>query len=713
MQIIQGIRDKGAAIVIVVIALSLIGFILMDAKQGTSKLFSSGSSVIGKVNGNPIEQAEFNKKVQQTEEQQEQQSGKKTTVAGSAQVRDQVWNQMVAEKVFYAEADKLGIDFTSKELSAVLSSNDPSNPLMQEQGMIDSTTGKLNEAKAREALATIKKSKGEQFDMINTRIVEPQKINSISTKYMALLNASAYYPSWMEEKDKKENKSFANIAYVAIPFNVISDSTLKVSDEEIGKYLQSHKGLFKQEEGRQLSYVSFSQLPSADDSSRIRDVVAALKSDFSTTQNVKTFVARNTSVIEYDSNFLPKSKLKVSAPGIMDSIARLPIGSVIGPYVDKDNYVLAKMLGTKTLPDSVKAKHILIATVNSQTGQPIMADSIAKKQADSIYAAINAGADFTALAKQYSADGSKDKGGDLGTFGYGVMVPEFNNFCFNKSAGSRGVVKTQYGYHIIEIVNQKGSSTAYKIAFMAKEILASEATINKASLDATKLSAEKESKNFEAYLQKNALKKISLPTLIKENDAAVGQLQEARQLVRWVFDAKKGDVSDPISIGDQFIVAVVDKIQEEGTQDIQTARKMAEPAVRDEKKGVQILKKLGNNPTLETAATAFGKEVLTAGADSSITFRATIINNIGDEPKLVGAVFNKENQTKVSAPIIGKTGIFLLKVNSFGNKAEDSPEKATQKRTQQITEIRNQAMGGWFEGLKKQATIKDNRSKFF
>ena len=712
MQIIQGIRDKGAAIVIVVIALSLIGFILMDAKQGTSKMFSSSSNSIGKVNGSDIELAEFNKRVKLAEEQEEQRTGTKASAASSAATRSRMWDQIVAEKIFYAEAAKLGIDFTSKELSAVLSSNDQSNPLMQEQGMTDPATGKLDDAKLREALSTIKKAKGEQFEAINSRIVDPAKLTSVSTKYFALLNAGAYYPTWMEEKDKKETKSFANISYVAIPYNIISDSTIKVSDEEVNSYVQKHKALFKQEEGRTISYVAFSQLPSADDSARTKEAVNALKSSFATETNVKIFIARNTSTIDFDSNYLPKSKITSNS---IDSITKLSIGSVFGPYVDKGSYVLAKFLGSKTLPDSVKARHILIPTVNAQTGQPIVEDSVAKKQADSIYAAINAGADFAALAKKYSSDGSKDKGGDLGTFGFGRMVSEFNDFCFSKPVGSRGVVKTQFGYHIIEILSQKGNSPAYKIAYMAKEIIASEATINKASLDATKLSAEKDITKFNAYLQKNGIQKITVPELIKENDAAIGQLQDARQLVRWAFDAKKDDISDPYSIGEQFVVGIVDKIYKEGTQDAQTARKMAEPAIREEKKGEMILKKLGNTPTLESAASLYGKEVLTAGADSSITYIAKTITNISPvpEPKLIGACFNKENLNKVSAPIIGKTGIYLIKVNNISTKGEDSPEQAAQKRSQQIDLLRSQTVGNWFEGLKKQATIKDNRSKFY
>jgi peptidyl-prolyl cis-trans isomerase D len=711
MQIIQGIRDKGAAIVIAVIALSLIGFILMDAKGTGNRLFSSSSSSVGKINGSSIEQTEFNKRVKEMEDQQEQRSGMKPSVSEAAEMRDQTWNTMVAERVFFSEADKLGIEFTSKELSALLSSNDPENPLMQDKQMIDSATGRLDPNKVKQAFANIKKMTSEQRETFDAQILNPQRITSISTKYMALLNASAYYPTWMQERDAKQTKEFAQISYVKIPYTVISDSSIKVTDGEIDEYVKKHKAMFKQEAGRMISYVAFSELPSADDSARIKDVVGALKNDFAKDSNTRSFLARNTSSIEFDSSYLPKSKIRSAA---FDSIARLQPGTVYGPYVDKGSYVLAKMLAVKSFPDSVKARHILIGTSDPQTHQPIMDDSVAKKLADSIYKAVKGGADFTLLAFKYSTDmGSKMKGGDLGTYGYGTMVPEFNDYSFNNPPGSIGVVHTQFGYHVINVESQKGSSNAYKVAFMAKDILASDATINKASLDATKLAADNDQKKFDtAYLRKMGLIKITVPTMIKENDSRAGNLQEARVLVKWAFDAKKGDISDPFNIGDQFIVATVDKIMDEGLQDAVTARPRAEAAVRQQKKGEEILKKLGSNPTVESAAAAYALKDTTAGADSSLTYSTRVIAG-ASEPKLIGAIFNKENQTKVAVPLLGNFSVYVFKVTSINQKPADTPEKAIQNKTLAEAQLRNQAASYWYEGLKNQATIKDNRSKFY
>ncbi|MEP6713096.1 MAG: peptidylprolyl isomerase [Ferruginibacter sp.] len=706
MQIIQSIQ-KNRYILAGTIALAIIAFIVTSDNKKSGSLLSSSS--VGKVDGDNIELADFNKRVKMMEDQEEQRSGQRPNTTRTYQIRDQLWNQMVAEKIFFKETEKLGINFTSKELSAILLSNDQNNPFLQQQGMVDPATGKLDIAKAQEAIVNIKKFKGEQRDAVDAQIVDPLKLSTLVTKYGGLIAASAYYPSWMQEKETTEAKTFASISYVAIGYNEISDSSVAVSDADINTYVEKHTPLFKQEAGRKISYVSFSQLPNANDSIRIKELVAQIKTSFSTDTNAKAFVARNTSAIDFDDAYKPRTKITSAA---LDTILKQPQGTVYGPYVDNGNYVLAKVLGSKELPDSVKARHILIATNNPQTGQPLMEDSVAKKLADSILTAVKGGADFAALAVKYSSDGSKDKGGDLGTFEYGKMVPEFNDFTFNKPVGTKDVVRTQFGYHVIEILNQQNFKPAYKIAFVAKEITASDLTINDASLQATKASGEKDAAALAAYAAKNGLRITQVPTLLKENDFSVGNLQDARQLVKWAFEAKKGSVSEPFSIGDEFVVAVVDKVEAEGTQDAATARTGAEAIIRNEKKATIIKTKLGANPTLEAAAAAYNKQIMQAGADSSVTMATQIINGVGVEPKFVGASFNKDNQSKPSAPFAGNSGVYVLKVNSIQNKPAEALEVATQKMAARLTALRSEA-NNWYEGLKKQADIKDTRSKLF
>lgn len=710
MQIIQSIRDKGSVIMVVLIVLCLIGFILMDSNKGSGgSMFSSDKTSIGKIDGEKVEINYFNQRVTQLEEQEAQRSGQRPTGERTYQLRDQMWNQIVAEKIFLKEADKLGISFTAKELSAILLSNDQNNPFLQQQGMVDPATGQLDMAKAQEALSNIKKFKGEQRNQVNAQIVEPLQLSSIVAKYSGLISASAYYPEWMVQKDVAESNDFATVSYVAVPYNEISDSSIKVTDADINAYVAKHKELFKQEDGRQISYISFSQLPSAADSIAQRKILEDLKVEFAADTNTKAFVARNASLVDYDDTYLPKSKIPTSA---IDTIINNGAGNVYGPYHDQNAFILAKYIGSKQLPDSVKARHILIAEKDPQSGAVIRDDAAAKSLADSILAAIKAGADFGALAAKYSSDGSAATGGDLGTFGYGQMVPEFNDFSFNKAVGSMDVVKTQFGYHIINIINQKDFKPAYKIAFIAREITPSDATINDASLAATKASAQKNSKELSDYAAKNGLSLIQVPTTLQKNDYAIGNIRDARPVVKWAFESKQGDVSEPFNVGNQFLIATVNKIDKEGVQDAATARSGAEVIIRNEKKAEMIKSKLGKNPTLEAAAAAYNKQVLMVGADSTLTMAAQIVAGLGVEPKLQGAAFNKENLNKVSAPFAGTSGVYVIKTLSVAPKNTVTPEMMAQQASNRLISIRSQ-LSNWYEGLKSKVEVKDNRSNIF
>jgi peptidyl-prolyl cis-trans isomerase D len=703
MQIIQSIKDRGAVVMAIFIAIALISFILMDSNSGTSR-GGFGSTDLGDVNGKSISKELFDQKVK-AEEAKQSQNGP-ISAAQSNQIREQIWNQLTSEAIFFAEAKKLGITLSPKELEDALYSDDQTNPLKQ-QGLVDAA-GKLDVAKVADAIKNIKKATGEQRASVDEIIINPLKISTAVAKYTGMLNASAYAASWMAEKDIAENKDFATIQYVNIPYTEVSDSAVVVKDEDINAYVAKNKNTFKQEAGRTVSYVTFSMLPTLADSNNAKKEVLKFKEGFATDTNAKVFVARNTSAIDFKDEFTPIAKIQSTQK---DSIIKAGVGKVYGPYVEGQNYALAKIIGTKTLPDSVKARHILIGTQDPKTGAQLKSDSAAKKLADSLLAVVKAGGNFAALAQQFSSDeGSKVKGGDLGTFGYGTMVPEFNEFCFSKTAGSKDVVKTQFGYHIIDVQNQFAFKPAYKIAYVARPIVASTETINDVTQKATKASLNKDGKSLGEYISKNGLNKIDLPTTIKENDYMAGSMQQARSLVAWVFKADKGQVSEPIQVGDDLVVATVNKVYSEGVQDAATARPIAEAIVRNQKKADVIVAKIG--ASMQTAAAAYAKQIQTAGADTSITLSSKIINGLGNEPKVIGAAFNKAFQTKESGPIVGTNGVYVIKVAGIQPKTPQTPEQIEAIKTGKLNSVRQQ-IGNWFEALRTAANIKDNRSKFF
>lgn len=711
MSIIQTIREKGAVIVIAIIALSLIGFILMDSKSGTGKLFGGvNTTTLGSVNGDKIDYEDFNTKVKEMEQQYPN---------GGADQRQQimqsVWDQMVAEKIVTEQFTDLGLTFTPKEMSSIMFSEDA--PQQLKQAFTNKETGQYDIEQVKQWWANTKKSKNdENRNAIITQVIDPMRLNSLYTKYTSLIAASIYTPTWLsKELDDQKNK-FATISYAAVPYSVIPDSTVKVTDNEIEDYVNKNKLRFKQEPGRMISYIVFSASPNHADSVNAKEALEQMKPQFAADSNMKAFLGRNSSAIPFFDGYTPKTKIQVP---FKDSILSMPQGGVFGPYLDSKNYVLAKIISVKILPDSIRCRHILLGTNDPQTGQAIMPDSTAKRIADSVAIAVKNGANFDSLEAKYSTDKAAHNDQGVMTFDLTTMqgegfAKEFGDFLLNEKGETKKVIKTNFGYHYIEILDKKNPEPAYKIAYMAREIVPSDETINMANAAATKLSGQTTDKAaFDKYNSQNGLTKITPPTAIKENDYQLGGLQDARQIIKWAFDSKVGDVSDPFSLKDEFVVATVDKKVDEGNPDVGTARPMVEPTIRNMKKAEQIKKKLNNPTTLEAAASAYNQQVLTTGSDSTLTFAAQIINGVGSEPKVAGAAFNNAYQTKVSSPIAGNTGVFVIKINSISAKTPLPPEVQKQQMQGEESRMMQSALGQSFNSLKKMAKIKDSRSKFF
>lgn len=710
MSIIQTIREKGAVIVIAVIAISLIGFILMDSMSGTGKLFGgSDQTTLGEVNGEKIELFHFNEKVKEMEEQYPAGQGQRNQIMQSA------WDQMVAEKIVDDQFKKLGIVFTPKEMSAIMFSDDA--PQQLKQAFTNKETGQYDVAQAQQWWAQMKKNKNaEQRSAIISQVIDPMRLNSLYSKYTSMITSSVYIPKWLSRQMDEEKNTFANISYVAVPYTAVSDSLVKVGDNDIQDFLKKNEKRYHQEGGRLISYVSFSASANSADSQRILQSLKELAPQFAADSNAKFFLGRNSSATNFFDGYTPKSKIQTA---YKDSIVDLPDGGVFGPYIDGKNYAIAKKISTKILPDSIKCRHILIGTVDPQSQQPTMDDSIAHKLADSIEVAVQNGANFDSLSTKYSTDEAAKKDNGVMTFDLTTIqgegfAKEFGKFLLNEKGETKKVVKTEFGYHYIEILNKINPEPAYKIAYMSKEIAPSDATINAANTAAVKLSGTaKDVKTFNEYVAKNGLTKIDVPTVIKDNDYQLGGLQDARSIIKWAFDSKEGAVSDPITIKDDFIVAVVDKRVKEGLPDVQMVRAEVEPLIRNKKKSEIIIKKLANPSSLDAAAQAYNLQVLQTGADSTLTFSAQIINGVGNEPKVAGASFNKDFQTKVSPPISGNTGVFVIKVNSVSPKATLPQGLAQQLQTTDLSSQVQSALGQSFNSLKKMAKIKDYRSKFF
>jgi peptidyl-prolyl cis-trans isomerase D len=724
MSIIQKIREKGALVSAIIIALALLGFIAMDYLSSRSMFGPAASNTVGRVNGEKISYENFIKSVNMME-QRMQSEGYPPGESTSQQAIETAWNQEVQRIIINSEIEKLGISVSEKELSnSILFGNNPPQDLKTQ---FSDETGAYNAQLASQQInATLKNGTPEQKAGLSAYI-KSLRFSRMAEKYTSLLVNSINYPKWLLEKQNADNSLMATVSVVRKPYTEIADSTVKVTDDEIEAYVAKHEDDFKQEESRSISYVTFSAAPSSADSAEVREKMIALKDQMLNATDIQTFLAGEGAQNTFYDSYINGETIQI--PG-KDSIFKIPVGTVYGPYIDGNGYSIAKLLGVRQIPDTVKVRHILISTnsTDPQTGQPVVVrdTATAKALADSVMRIIAAGQNFDSVAAKVSEDpGSKDKGG-IYEVGSGTMVPEFNDFMFTRPVGAKDVVKTAFGYHYMEVMSAKGSKTGYKIAYLSKPVLTSNETDQSAHNEASQFAAKSRdektfNENFEKELKPRGINK-GLATDIGPSSSRIMGLDVSRQLVKKIYEAKRGEVIQPEKVGSDYVVAVVTEVFEEGTMGAERARTRVEPLLRNKKKAEMIKKQLGAISSLEAVATAWGKQVETVDSLRMVGSRNSVISY---EPKVIGAAFNPNNRGKVVPEVIeGSQGAYVLRVDNVAATAVADANVAEQRKTrydqafnryQQMVMMANQGQGQdpILSVLKEAATIKDNRSKHF
>jgi peptidyl-prolyl cis-trans isomerase D len=708
MSIIQSIRDKGAWIIFGIIALALIAFILQDSSLRTGNAMSGNK--LGTVNGENIDRETYQAKYNYFD-QMSRQSGQQMP---HGMMSEQTWNYLVQQSLLTQEANKIGLSITPDEMGDVLFGENP--PQWIQQQFTDPNTGVFNADQARQQFAQLKtKMDDPRVQTAYKEFLQPNleqtQLQTIYQKYSALLTESVYVPKWLAEKTNADNSTIAKASYVYVPYTSVSDSAVKVTDDDISAYVKKHEKQFKRdEETRTITYISFSEAPTAADSAAVKSNIESLRQDFTATTDVKSFVTSKSNGQPYTGSYVTRNDFR--AP-YADTIMKLPVGGVYGPYIENGAFTLAKLVAKRTVPDSARVRHILIKTAD-QGGKQVLDDSAAKKRIDSIAYAVQHGASFDSMVQKYSDDpGSKGTGGEY-TFPYSQfsgISKEFAETAFYSPVGTKKVVKVANsaysGYHYIEVLGQGNMQEAYDVAYITKPIDASSETINAASTAASQFATNSRDKaTFDANAKK--LGKTPVPSQeIKRNDYSISAVDgENREFIKWIFNNKPGEVSDPVELGDQYIVAVVTGVEKEGLASAQAARPLAESILRNEKKAKVIIDTKIKGNTLESAAQSSNTTIQHA---DSLSFQSPAVMGVGLEPKVVGAAFNKQLQNKASSPIAGNSGVFVVRGEGISATSSviSTPE---QTATTLKNMLLQQQSSGTLESLRKAATVKDNRS---
>ena len=580
MAVLNKIRQR-SIFLIIIIALALFSFIIGDIFTNMGSADKS-QNVVATVNGDDIERGAF---MNQVENIQRQSGGSVT----NTQAMNRVWDQEVRNKVMQTQYDALGISIERDYMRQLLKQNLGSlEEFKNEAGLFD-------EDKLNEFIANLKAIAPETTTLngspVNykawTDFEQTISQTGVQQTYFNLVKAGVIGTLTEGELDYQLENDKADLKYVQIPFSSIPDSVLKIKKSDIKNYIKKHSKKYEVEASRDLVYVQFKEQASLEDEQAIQAELSALVDDkvefneaakanetvigFKNSSDANAFVNANSSV-KYNNNFvfessLPKADLK--------AMVSLELNDVYGPYKEGDSYKLSKLVAKKMISDSTKVRHILIPFVGGVRVDPSVTstDAQAKAQADSIYKVLKTNrSKFNSLLVLSSDKVSNEKDGVI-EFAYtDGFAEEFKAYSFENSKGSLGVVKTDFGYHVIEILSQGPKQQAYKIATIVQEIEPSVKTIDDVFKNKSKFEIAIAKSDFNEVSDQANYKTMPVSS-IKELDESIPGIGMQRAIVRWSFEdgTEVGDFKSFNISGGGFVVAKITAVNEKGLMSVEKA----------------------------------------------------------------------------------------------------------------------------------------------
>lgn len=713
------IRSKGI-LLIIIIGLGLFAFIAEEAFRSCNGIKGQNSQQIGEVLGEKIYVQDFQKLLE------EYQDAMKLTMRTDNlsedqlnQLKDQVWQQLVSERVMKEDCKKLGLTVTEDELQNVL--NDGTNQLLTQTPFVNQQTGRFDVSILKQFIDAYRKAEAsnnsQQLDQMRPAynywlfVEKNLRTQLLAQKYQSLL-ANCVLSNKVEAKMAfNEENEEAQIQLASIAYNTIKDADIKVTDEELkAKYEELKPAFRQQQETRDVKMVDVQVKASATDRAQLQKDMAGYQKQLAAAADPTQVVSKSGSMIQYIG--LPVSgKAFQQYPDIASKIDSMAVGTTGVVENTKDNtYNIVRILSRTELPDSVEFRQIQVG------GKTLEA---ARASADSIQKALAAGGDFQAIAKRYGQDSTT-------TWFTGAMYEQASTMSqdnrtyiealLNGAVGSTQNIELTQGNVVIQVLNRKAMKSKAVAAVIKKEILFSDNTYSKAYNRFSQFVTQSQASL--ADLQKHATKFGY--TVQDLNDFAtsshtVGNVGGSgiRDAIKWIFEAKEGQVSQLFEAGkenDHLLVLCMTKIHPQGYRpwdDAQVKEILKREVIRDKKAEMIMAKLKGVNSI--AAAQAKGAKVSTV---NQITFAApAFIQATGAaEPALSGAVAATAQGKFCSAPVKGNAGVYVFQVV----KKQMRPAKYNEE--QQIQMCRQRAMqymGNFMQDLVFGAGVVDNRYLFF
>ena len=678
----------------IIIALALLSFIIDPQTLETAFNAMSSRNDVGVINGKTISYLDFQQDVDKFTTINEMVTGSSAqSEQQQEQVRNAAWQSLLDRYLFVKNAKAAGIRVGEEEMKDLLA-GDMISPVVSQNPAFMDESGNFSKDALQNLINNISQDQTGRLKEYWNYIQNTVYTQQFYAKYGSLFTNSNFQNPLMLRRAIAENNNTTNVDFVMVP-NYGMDTTVKVSGDEIRKYYESHKNMFKQNASRDMEYVVFEVKPSEADINATNEAMGKVYDEFSTTDNMKSFLARNSEkgLNEY---WYKAGELSTVNSGISEFVDANAQGT--SPIVSDNNvFYAARIMATAQIPDSVYVRHILL-------------QGATETKADSLLNVLVKGENFSNVAASYSADTRSAADGEQGNVGWMTqtyMIPGFESV-LTAQVGKPYIVKTQYGTHIVEVAKRTAPVAKKQVAILEKTALASGETFNSYYAQASKFSkiAAGKYNNYKAAVDSMGL--YSHPMKVTEATSSYGSISQAKEVTRWVFDNKVGKVSEIITVNNNYLfVATVTGIHKEGIAKIdevkEAIRQQLYAQKASEKAAADIAQKIQGISDLQAIA-----DTLHSSVSTGVDVRFASLAGQGLDPKFIGAA-SVAPEGKICGPVAGTIGTYIFKVNSRDTGSfyteDDARNAATQMNnytTQMILPV-----------MMMESDVRDHRARFY
>ena len=650
---------------------------------------------IAVVNGESISFQEYQQTREQLLDQARQQTGGDLSQAQREQIEERAYDQMVTSALLEQEMDRLGITVTDDEILDMVYGENP-HPIIQRQ--FADSTGQINyqllnnfaeNPDARQQWAQIEDFMREQR--------RQQKMSNIIQATVQVSDAD------VRDVHERQNTT-VDIEYVLKRYATVPNDSVTVTDADLRAYYDANQDDFERKRTYSIKYVSQPKVATQQDTTLIQEDLRRLKPEFAATDDDSTFLQINASSQSYSTEFKTPDDMPAElASAIYEDVTP---GRIAGPVFAGNAGHLVKILDTRPADKTfVRAQHILL-----RLGEAADAETTAqiRSRIEAIQDSIASGADFGEMAQRHSADGSASRGGDLGWFTDGRMVPAFEDEAFGASTGQVvGPIRTEFGFHLIKVNNKATEAVQY--ADMAYSLNPSPATLNDFQAKLEDIAYYTEDGGEFGQEAENAGYQVRT-VQVEEESRSIPGIGRSASLMRFLSESDVGDISNVFELDDKFVLARVEEITEAGYRPFEDVKAEIRPRVLNDKKKDIVLAEMRaafNGGTLSGLATQLGTRVR---SKSDLSFSTRRVAGLGNDPSVVGVAFGLE-PGETSPVMAGESAAYVLRVTNRTDAGDLTAEERQQIRQRVLMQERRQVAQQYIASLREDAEITDNRSK--